>query len=122
MAQECDSPNNKTTEREWEPSASRLKTPNSSALPGSRTRKSFWEGRSGTRCYRDYANLVIGLYFAAAGIKFEDGMWFADTYAKYSSSFHEPMDEIYTHLPKRDVLDMKMGYDLYESGRIAAGR
>jgi hypothetical protein len=72
--------------------------------------------------YRDYANLVIGLYFAAAGIKFEDGMWFADTYAKYSSSFHEPMDEIYTHLPKRDVLDMKMGYDLYGSGRIAAGR
>jgi hypothetical protein len=74
------------------------------------------------RDYHDYANIAIGLYFAAAGVKLEDGLRIANDYAEVMSVFHEPMDEVYAHLPKRDVRDIKMGYELYQSGRISPGR
>lgn len=70
--------------------------------------------------YRDYANIAIGLYLAAAGVTIDDGLSIADSYAQVMSDFHEPMDEVYTDLPKRDVSDIKMGYELYQSGRILA--
>ena len=72
--------------------------------------------------YHDYANVAIGLYLAAAGVKLEDGLSFANDYAGVMSQFHEPMDEVYTYLPKRDVHDVRMGYELYQSGRISLAR
>jgi hypothetical protein len=69
--------------------------------------------------YRDYANIAIGLYMAAAGIDLDDALSIADKYALIFSSFEEPMDETYTHSSKRDVRDMEIGYELYESGRIS---
>ncbi len=70
------------------------------------------------RDYRDYANLAIGLYLAAAGVKIEDALTFANAYAGAASEFHEPMDDVYTNLPRRDVRSIRMGYELYQSGRI----
>jgi hypothetical protein len=74
------------------------------------------------RDYHDYANIAIGLYLAAAGVRIEDGLRIANLYAEVMSEFHEPMDEVYTHLPRRDVRDIKMGYELYQSGRISSER
>jgi hypothetical protein len=74
------------------------------------------------RDYHDYANIAIGLYLAAAGVRIEDGLRIANLYAEVMSVFHEPMDEVYTHLPRRDVRDIKMGYELYQSGRISSER
>jgi hypothetical protein len=70
------------------------------------------------RDYHDYANLAIGLYLAAAGVKLEDALAIANDYAGVASEFHEPMDDVYTHLPRRDVRSIEMGYELYQSGRF----
>jgi hypothetical protein len=74
------------------------------------------------RDYHDYANIAIGLYLAAADVRIEDGLRIANLYAEVMSVFHEPMDEVYTHLTRRDVRDIKMGYELYQSGRISSER
>src|SRR4029077_14688051 len=74
------------------------------------------------RDYHDYANIAIGLYLAAAGVRIEDSLRIANDYAEVMSEFHEPMDDVYTHLSRRDVRDMKMGYELYQSGRISSDR
>jgi hypothetical protein len=74
------------------------------------------------RDYHDYANIAIGLYLAAAGVRIEDSLRIANDYAEVMSEFHEPMDDVYTHLSGRDVRDMKMGYELYQSGRILSDR
>ena len=72
--------------------------------------------------YRDYANIAIGLYMAAAGVDVDDALSIADTYAQFYSKFgpNEPMDEIYTHSAERDVQNIRMGYELYNSGRISS--
>ncbi len=72
--------------------------------------------------YRDYANIAIGLYMAAAGVDIDDALSIADIYAKYKSHFgpDEKMDDVYIHLPERDVRDIKQGYELYNSGCISA--
>ncbi len=70
------------------------------------------------RDYHDYANLAIGLYLAAAGVKIEDALAIANAYAGVASEFHEPMDDVYTNLSRRDVRSIRMGYELYQSGRI----
>jgi hypothetical protein len=72
--------------------------------------------------YHDYANIGIGLYMAATGVPLNDALLIADTYARFFSNFKGPKDEIYTHSSKQDVIDIKMGYDLYQSGRIRPGR
>jgi hypothetical protein len=70
--------------------------------------------------YRDYANIAIGLYMAAAGVDVDDALSIANAYAAIFSHFHEQMDDVYVHLPERDVRDIKRGYELYNSGRFSA--
>jgi hypothetical protein len=70
------------------------------------------------RDYHDPANIFIGLHLAAAGVPLNDGLRIADTYAWLGSSFQGPKDDVYTHMLKQDVIDIKMGYDLYRRGRI----
>jgi hypothetical protein len=70
--------------------------------------------------YHDYANIAIGLYMAAAGVDIDDALSIANAYASIFSHFHEPMDDVYVHLPRRDVTDIRQGYELYNSGRISA--
>jgi hypothetical protein len=72
--------------------------------------------------YRDYANIAIGLYMAAAGIDMDDALWIADAYAARFSHFDEKKDEVYVHSAERDVQNIERGYDLYNSGRISADR
>jgi hypothetical protein len=55
---------------------------------------------------------------AAAGVKLEDALAIANAYAGVASEFHEPMDDVYTNLPRRDVRSIEVGYELYQSGRI----
>lgn len=71
--------------------------------------------------YVDYATVGIGLYSAAAGVPLEQTLATENTYAAlvHSRYIHgEEMDDTYTFLPKRNVGNTKIGYDLYNSGRI----
>lgn len=71
--------------------------------------------------YRDYANIGIGLFMAAANVDIDDALTMADIYAEFRSKFStdETMDQVYTHLAERDVRDVRLGYQLYNSGRIS---
>jgi len=72
--------------------------------------------------YRDYATIAIGLYMAAAGVPIQFALSLENGYAFLHSNFDpmEPKDEVYTYLPKRNVRNTEIGYELYESGRISA--
>jgi hypothetical protein len=72
--------------------------------------------------YHDPANMFIGLYLAATGVPQNDGLLIADTYARFFSNFEGPKDATYPHLSQQNVADVKMGYDLYWSGRIRPQR
>jgi hypothetical protein len=69
--------------------------------------------------YNDYANIAIGLYMAAAGVKLEDALAIVNDYAWFKSQSDSPKDDVYTSTPRRDVENIKMGYELYKSGRIS---
>lgn len=69
--------------------------------------------------YHDYANIALGLFMAAAGVDIDDALWISDAYAQLKSTFKGPKDEFYTHSLKADVQDMRIGYELYESGHIS---
>jgi hypothetical protein len=72
------------------------------------------------RDYRHYQNTMIGVYGAAAGLSQDDVLSLVDLYAAIVSHFSpsEHLDEVYTHSAKQDVEDTKLGYALYQSGRI----
>src|ERR1700722_5617797 len=70
------------------------------------------------RDYRHYQNIMIGVYGAAAGLSSDDVLSLVDLYARFVSDFGEPKDEVYTHSAKQDVQDTKLGYRLYQSGRL----
>jgi hypothetical protein len=72
------------------------------------------------RDYRHYQNIMIGVYGAAAGMSGEDVLSLVDLYAAIVSHFRakEFLDEVYTHSARQDVEDTKLGYALYQSGRI----
>jgi hypothetical protein len=72
------------------------------------------------RDYRHYQNIMIGVYGAAAGMSREDVRSLVDLYAAVVSHFRakEFLDEVYTHSARQDVEDTKLGYALYQSGRI----
>jgi hypothetical protein len=74
--------------------------------------------------YRDYATIAIGLFAAAAGLPIQIALQIQNVYAFIWSNFdpQEQKDEVYTNLPKRNVRNTEIGYELYESGRIAARR
>jgi hypothetical protein len=72
--------------------------------------------------YRDYATIAIGLYMAAALVPIEIALLVENEYARGHSEFDrdEPKDAVYTYLPKRNVRNTEIGYELYRSGRISA--
>jgi hypothetical protein len=63
---------------------------------------------------------MIGVYGAAAGMSRENVLSLVDLYAAVVSHFRakEFLDEVYTHSARQDVEDTKLGYALYQSGRI----
>lgn len=73
-----------------------------------------------TPAFVDYATIGIGLYGAAAGIPPNEMLTYENWYAGLNSHFDEKVerDSTYTNLPKRNVDNTKLGYHLYESGRI----
>jgi len=67
----------------------------------------------------DYATVGIGLYGAAAGIPVDEILTYQNAYAAGRSDFKKArMDPIYTNLAERNVFNTKLGYQLYQSGRI----
>lgn len=65
----------------------------------------------------DYATIAIGLYAAAAGMSENAILIMQNEYARRNSNFGKvPMDETYAFLPKRNVFNTKLGFDLYRSG------
>ncbi len=72
--------------------------------------------------YRDYATIAIGLYMAAAGVLIETALSIENEYAYWFSHFSpdDPKDDVYTSLPRRNVRNTEIGYELYQSGRITA--
>jgi hypothetical protein len=70
--------------------------------------------------FTDFANVSIGLYAAGNGLPEAILLNIADEYAKRNSNFpNGDRDEVYTHLRKENVYDMKLGYKLYYSGGIS---
>jgi hypothetical protein len=68
----------------------------------------------------DYATVVIGLYAAASGMSRGEILGIQNGYAALFSHYPPStlMDKDYTHLPARNVINTRLGYDLFESGRI----
>jgi hypothetical protein len=61
---------------------------------------------------------MIGVYGAAMGLDQNDVLSTIDEYAKLFSHFDDALDDVYTHSARQDVKDTKLGYRLYQSGRI----
>jgi RHS repeat-associated protein len=72
----------------------------------------------------DAATIAIGLYAAPAGIGFDKLMTIQDSYAGAFSKWKEdvPMHTFYTNLPVRNVRNTQIGYELYFSGAVTAGK
>jgi len=83
-----------------------------------------WDAqRAGGQNHPDFINdatINIGLYGAAAGIPQDLMLRVENEYAAEHSHFPTvtKMDPEYTHLPKTNVQNTQLGYQLYESGRI----
>ena len=65
--------------------------------------------------YVDYATIAIGLYSAALGISEGETLRIENLYAFAHSKFppEMPMDGKYIHLPKRNVINTNIEYQLY---------
>jgi len=73
-----------------------------------------------TPAFVDYATVAIGLYGAAQGIPEGAILSLENDYAgRYSNFGNVPMDQKYTNLPARNVWNTRLGYELYQSGRIS---
>jgi len=77
-------------------------------------------GRKFHKEFVDDATVNIGLYGAAAGITQGQLLSVQDSYAALQSHFSPgtKMDAVYVHLPERNVQNTKLGYELFNSGRI----
>lgn len=72
-----------------------------------------------TESFIDAANVAIGLYAAAAGLPKDTTLGIANDYAAVFSNYRNaPKDQTYTHLSKQDAEDMRLGYALYQSGKV----
>jgi RHS repeat-associated protein len=74
-----------------------------------------------TMAFRDYANVAIGIYAAAAGIPKDLILNISELGAVTGGSKWRPdtvMDSTYTHLPMQNVFDISLGHDLYTSGQL----
>lgn len=63
-------------------------------------------------------------YGAAAVMSRDEVLSLGDLYATIVSEFRAngPKDEIYIHSAKQDAKDTRLGYELYQSGRIRLQR
>lgn len=69
----------------------------------------------------DYSTVAIGLYAAANGITREEILETENLVAITSNVKDSGrMDNVYTHLPVRNVQNTDLGYQLYQSGRVVA--
>jgi len=76
-------------------------------------------GQPVMREFIDVATVNIGLYGAAAGISEGRLLFIENSFAGARSNFGTvPMDRTYTNLPVRNVLNTRMGYQLYNSQRV----
>ncbi|MCK1383311.1 RHS repeat-associated core domain-containing protein [Bradyrhizobium sp. 21] len=72
-----------------------------------------------TPAFIDYATVGIGLFAAAAGIPEPTLLSVENNYAWAKSNFgNVQMDATYKSLPARNVFNTKLGYQLFQSGRI----
>jgi len=73
----------------------------------------------------DGATIALGLYAAAAGMPEDELLKMQNDYAREFSSFR-PGTEMnipdHQFLPKRNVINTHIGYELYRSGRIGPTR
>jgi hypothetical protein len=68
----------------------------------------------------DYATVAVGLYAAANGIPRREILNIQDWRARDSKcALGKEMDATFTHLPSVNVSNTDLGYQLYQSGRIA---
>jgi RHS repeat-associated protein len=68
----------------------------------------------------DFSTVAIGLYAAAAGISLNSILFIQNTYAAAFSNYpsNTRFDPVWTSLPARNVYNTRLGYELYNSGRI----
>ncbi len=71
--------------------------------------------------YVDYSTIEIGLYAAAAGFSRAQILEIQNIHAARKSNFHKDTeyDKTYPFLPKRNIANTEIGFQLYESGRIS---
>lgn len=64
--------------------------------------------------YRDYATVLIGYYAANVGLNINSILSIQNQYARLNSKFsdYDPRDMDYPYLPKRNVFNTKLGYQL----------
>lgn len=75
------------------------------------------------RQYVDYATVAIGLYGASAGLPVDQILTVENEYARRNSLYPgQKKDKTYPFLPERNVANTRLGYDLYDSGRIGRAR
>jgi hypothetical protein len=68
----------------------------------------------------DYSTVAIGLYAAANGMSRAEILEVEDLVARGSHFHGKPeMDKIYTHLAVRNIRNTDLGYQLFQSGKIA---
>jgi len=74
-----------------------------------------------TKVFEDFSTVAIGLYGAARGIPADAILSMEDSYAATHSYFGSVvMDSTYVHLPVTNVWNTRLGYDLFNSGRIGS--
>lgn len=84
-----------------------------------------WDAQRLGRTYHpefvDYSTVAIGLYAAANGIPREEILETENLVAITSNCKDSgQMDNVYTHLPVRNVQNTDLGYQLYQSGGVFA--
>ena len=69
----------------------------------------------------DYATIAIGLYAAAAGMSEDWILRIQDKYASYRSNFgRAARDPVHRHLRQENVINTRLGYDLYRAGNFGS--
>jgi hypothetical protein len=91
----------------------------------------YWDfQRSGSRTgginhpeFTPASTVVIGLYYAAAGVPIETTLFLENRYAAMYSKFArgKEMDKEYTHLPRKNVVNTRIGYQIADRIRRANG-
>lgn len=67
--------------------------------------------------YRDFANVAIGTYGAAAGLSRDTLLTVSNAVAKFGH-YNEPMSRLYPSTPQANVYNELLGYSLYQKGNL----